>query len=82
LQSPLDLSDDHLDRDRVVAATRYDHVRVSLTRLNEFIVHWLHGGQVLIDDFAERPATLLGVALDSTNQTNVRVGVDENLDIA
>jgi hypothetical protein len=82
LQSPLDLSDDHLDGDGVVPPARNDDVGISLTRLDKLLVHRLHGGQILIDDFIERPATLVGVAFDSANEPNVRVGVYEDFHIA
>jgi hypothetical protein len=82
LQTPLNFSDDHLDRDRVVTAARNDHIRVSLARLDELEVHRLNGGQVLLDDFIQRPAAHVSVALDAADESNVRVGIDENLDVA
>jgi len=51
LQSPLDLSDDHLDCDRVVAAAWHDDISVTLARLDELQMHRLHRGQILVDDF-------------------------------
>src|SRR6185503_12238776 len=82
LQSALNLSDDHLDRDRVVPATRHDDVRVALAGLDELEVHRLHRRQVLLDYFVERSSSIVGVALDATNQANVRIRVDEHLDVA
>jgi len=82
LQSPLDLSDDHLDCDRVVAAARHDDIGVTLARLDELQMHWLHRGQILIDDFVERPAAVVGITLDATNETDVGIGIDEDLYIA
>jgi len=81
LQSPLDLSDYHLDRDRIVATARNDDVRVAFTRLDEFVVHRLNGGEVLLDDLIERPAADMGVALDAANEPDVGVRVDEHLHV-
>jgi len=82
LQSPLNLSDDHLDGDRVVPAARNYHVGVTLARLYELKMHRLDGGQVLLDDFVERPPTNVGVALDPANEPDVRIRIDEHLDVA
>jgi hypothetical protein len=81
LQSPLDLSDDHLDRDRVVSAARDDHVRVALARLDEFAMHRLNGREVLLDDLVEWPAANVGIALDAANEPDVRICVHEHLDV-
>jgi hypothetical protein len=82
LQSPLNLSDDHLDRDRVVSAARHYDIRVTLARLDEFAMHRLNGGQVLLDDFIECSPANVGIALDSSNEPDVRIRVDEYLDVA
>jgi len=82
LQSSLNLSDDHLDRDRVVPAARHDDVRVAFARLDELEVHRLHGRQILFDYLVQRTAAVVGVALDAANESNVGVGIDENLDVA
>ena len=42
LQAPLDLSRDHLDRDRVVSPAQHDHTSATLARLNELIIHRLN----------------------------------------
>src|SRR5690242_14319588 len=81
-QSSLNFSDDHLDCDRVVAAARHDHVRVTLARLDELQMHRLHGREVLVDDLVERPAAIARVTLQTANQANVRICVDEYFDIA
>src|SRR3954471_21204377 len=81
-QSSLNLSDDHFDRDGVVTAARYDHIRVALARLDELQVHGLNRRQVLLDDIVERTAASVGVPFDTPYQTNVGVGVDEDLDVA
>jgi len=64
LQSPLNLSDYHLDGDRVVSPARNDHISVTLARLDELEMHGLNGRQILLDDFVERPSAKAGVALD------------------
>jgi hypothetical protein len=81
LQPPLNLSDDHLDRDCVVPSARDDHVGVPLARLDELKVHRLHARQVLLDDLVEGSPAHVGVALDTANQPYVRVGVDEHFHI-
>src|ERR1700674_319266 len=82
LQSPLNLSDDHFDGDRVVSSARYNDIGVTLAGLDELAMHRLNSGQVLLDDFVERPPANVGVALDSSNEPDVRVRVDENLHVA
>jgi hypothetical protein len=82
LQSPLNLSDDHLDGDCVVSTARHYDVGVTLAGLDEFAMHRLNGGQVLLDDFIEGSPANVGVALDSSNQPDVRIGIDEYFDIA
>lgn len=78
----LDFSDDHFDRYRVVAAARDDDVCVTFARLDELEVHRLHRGKVLIDDLAKWPASRREVALDSADEANVRIGIDENFHVA
>jgi len=82
LKSPLNFSDDHLDRDRVVAAARDYDISVALARLYEFAMHRLHGGQVLLDDLIERSPAIVRVALDSPYEPDVCVRIDEYLDVA
>ena len=82
LQSPLNLSDDHLDGDRVVTATRYYDISVTLAGLHEFAVHWLNGGQILFDYLIERPPAIVCITLDSPNEPDVRIRVYEYLDVA
>jgi len=82
LQSPLNLSDDHLDSDRVVSTAWNDHVGVTLTGLDELTVHRLNGRQVLLDDFIEGSPANMGVALNSSNESDVRIRIDEYLDVA
>ena len=53
-EAPLDLCDDHLDRHRVVAAARDDHVRVALAGFDELQVHRLHRVQVLLQHRLQR----------------------------
>jgi len=81
LQSPLNLSDDHLDSDRIVSAPRHDNVSVPLARLDELEVHRLYRRQVLLDYLVERSSSFVGVALDATNEANVGIRVDEDFDI-
>jgi hypothetical protein len=45
-------------------------------------MHRLNGRQILLDDFVEGSTTNVGIALDSSNESDVRVGVDEYLDVA
>jgi len=45
-------------------------------------MHRLHRRQVLLDYFVQRPAALVRVALDPTNEPDVGVGIDEHFDIA
>src|SRR6266542_114186 len=71
-QSPLDLSEDHLDGDRVVSAARDDHVGVALAGLDELKMHRLHCRQVLIEHLFERTPAASRVALDSPDEPDVR----------
>jgi hypothetical protein len=82
LQSPLDLSDDHLDGDRIVSAPRHDDVGVAFAGLDELEVHRLHCRQVLFDNLIERAPAVPGVTLDPANETNVGVGIHKNLYVA
>jgi len=82
LQSPLNLSDDHLDGDRVVATARHYHIGVALAWLDELIMHRLNGGQILLDDLIERSSAIVRVPLDSANEPDVGIRVDEYLDVA
>src|SRR5678809_1387747 len=45
-------------------------------------MHGLDSGEVLVDDFVERPAALVDVAANAADESNVRVGIDEDLDVA
>ena len=81
-EPPLNLGDDHLDGDGVVAAARNDHVGVALGRLDELQMHRLHGREVLVEDFIERPAALGHVAANASNESDVGVGIDEDFDVA
>jgi hypothetical protein len=65
-----------------VAAARYDHVRVAFTRLDELEMHRLHGRQVLVDDLVERPSAITRIALQTPDQSNVRICVDEYFHVA
>src|ERR1700741_510376 len=82
LQSALNLSDYHLDSDCIVSAPGHDDVSVPLARLDELEVHRLHSRQVLLDYFVERSSSIVGVALDSADEANVGIRVDEDFDIA
>jgi hypothetical protein len=82
LQPPLNFSDDHLDRDRVVSPPRHNYVRVALARLDKLEMHRLHRRQVLLDDFVDWSSPNMRVALDSTDDPNIRVRVDEHLHVA
>jgi hypothetical protein len=82
LQAALNLSHYHLDCDRIVAAPRHYHIGVTLARLDELAVHRLYGREVLVNDLIERPAAIAGVTFDSPNQSDVRIGVHEYLDVA
>jgi hypothetical protein len=82
LQSSLNLSDDHLDSDRVVSPAGHYHVGVALARLDELEMHRLHGREVLFDDFVERPPAQVGVSLDAPDEPDVRIRVDEDFHIA
>jgi hypothetical protein len=78
----LNLSDDHLDRDRVVTTARHDHISVPLARLDELEVHRLNRREVLIDDFVERTSAVAGVTFETPNQPNVSIRVDKYFDVA
>jgi hypothetical protein len=82
LQSPLNLSDNHFDCDGVVSASRNDYVRVALAGLDELKVHRLNRRQILLDDLVERSATIVRIALDAADESNVGISIDEHLDVA
>jgi hypothetical protein len=81
LQPALDFSDDHLDRDRVVATAGHDHIRVPLAGFDEFQMHRLHSCQLLLDDLVEWPSAVVCVTFDPPNKTDVGVGVDEDFHV-
>ncbi len=74
-------SDDHVNCDLVPAALRDDDIRELLRGLDKGLVHRLDGGEVLVDDRIQRAAALLYIALDSPQDADIRVGIDENFDI-
>ena len=65
-----------------MATPRYDDIRVAFARLDELQMHWLYGREVLVDDFIQRPSAITRVSLDTTDESNVGVGVDEYFDVA
>ena len=62
-----------------MSAARDDDVGVALARLDELEVHRLHRGEILVEDFLERPAALDDIASQAANQADIGVGVDEHL---
>eukprot|EP00327_Prymnesium_parvum_P028707 CAMPEP_0195579036 /NCGR_PEP_ID=MMETSP0814-20130614/13180_1 /TAXON_ID=97485 /ORGANISM="Prymnesium parvum, Strain Texoma1" /LENGTH=334 /DNA_ID=CAMNT_0040715673 /DNA_START=107 /DNA_END=1107 /DNA_ORIENTATION=+ len=76
----LESGDHHLQRDRVEASGD-DHVGVALARLDELIVHRPDGIEVLADHRAHLAATLADVALQPADEADIRVRVDEDLDV-
>jgi len=65
----------------VVAALGNDDVGPALARFDELQVHGAHGSVVLVADRLERAPALFEVAPDAPHQANVRVGIDEDLDV-
>jgi len=82
LQSSLNLSDDHLDGDRVVSTARHDYIRIPFARLDKLAMHRLNCRQILLDDFIERPAAHVNVALDPADQSDVGIGIHEHFHVA
>src|SRR5687768_15844604 len=80
--APLDLGDDHLDRDLVVPSARDDDVRVPLARLDELQMHRLDGRHVLVENLVEWTSALRYVPANPPDETDVRIGVDEHFDVA
>src|SRR5678815_2625613 len=78
----LDFRDDHLDGDCVVPSTRHDDVRITLAWLDELQMHRVNGFEILRDHLFQCPPPFDHVAFESSHESNVRVGVDEDLDVA
>ena len=74
-------SEQHVERDVVVAALGHDQIGPPLGRLDMLDVHRAHRRVVLVAHRLERAATLLEVAADAAHQPDVGVGVDEDLDV-
>mmetsp|Transcript_14961 Transcript_14961/g.38046 ORF Transcript_14961/g.38046 Transcript_14961/m.38046 type:complete len:221 (+) Transcript_14961:872-1534(+) len=73
---------DQVDGDVVdIPPARDDDVREPLAGENELVEHGLDKLGVLGDDVVDVPTTLQGVALDAPRETQVVVGVDEDLHV-
>src|SRR5207244_6987104 len=76
-----DLRLHEVDRDEVVSAFGDDEIRVALRRLDELEVHRANARLVLTNDLIQGAASLGDVALESPDETDVRIGVDVDLDV-
>jgi len=65
-----------------VAAARHYNVCVPFARLDKLAMHRLNRRKILLDDFIERSAAHVNVALDATDQPDVGIGVHEHLHVA
>ena len=68
---------DQIDSNVIVGAARDDHVGVFLRRQAEVFERGLHVIDIAGEDVLETSAVLLHVAQDSTCETRVGIGVDE-----
>ena len=76
-----DVGSDHFDGDAVVASLGDNDVGVALGGLNELEVHGADSVIVLFDDGLDGAAAVSNVAFHASDEANVVVGVDEDLDI-
>lgn len=72
-----DLCEQHIERHFVFAPFGDYHVGVTLARLNEAVVHGLDGGEILLYDRVNAPASLFNVAAQSAQDPHVGVGIDK-----
>ena len=63
---------------RIVAALRNDEVGISLSGLDELLVHGLQNVQIAVDDHLCGASSLYGVALYDAYESFVRVGINED----
>ena len=71
----------HLTCDHIFTTDRNDDVGISLAGLNECLVHGLYSRKVLIYNLVEISSSLLNVTRESTENSNVRIGIHEDLHI-
>ena len=58
-----------------------DQISEALAGLDELLVHGLHGADVLLDHGIHRSAPFLQVTLETANEAEVAVGVDEHPEV-
>src|SRR5262249_55041730 len=77
-QHAVNLCDDHIDRNFVVAASWNNNVRPPFAGLDEFEVHGLHGPRVLRDNLVQRSPPFKNVPPDPAEQAFIGVRIDED----
>ena len=71
----------HIQGNGVEAAFRDDDIGVALARLDKLQMHGTDRAQILVDDGFEGAASLGKVTSETTDKSNVGVGIHENLDV-
>src|SRR5262249_52518501 len=77
----LDLSGYQIYSDVIVSALRNYQIGISFGRLDELKVHWTDGSLVLRDDRLNGAATFMHIAVETTNESNIGIGVHEDFHI-
>src|SRR5574340_1730333 len=75
----MDARSHHVERRGIETTFRDDHIRVALGRLDKFQVHRSYGQLVLPDHGFGSAAPFGDIALQPTDETDVRIGIDEDL---
>lgn len=68
-------------RHGVAATVRDDNISILHDWLDELVVTWLNKSVVLLEDVLDGPASLGNIPLDTSGQSDVIVGHDEDLEV-
>src|SRR6185369_9894989 len=77
----MQLAENEVDSDQILAALGDDEVGPALGRLDELQMHRPHRRVILLAHRLKGAPALLDVAANSAKYAEVRVGVDEDLDV-
>jgi hypothetical protein len=70
---------DEIKRDAILSTLRDDDIGKALRRLDERHVHWPNGFIILFAHLGERPPTMFQISSYSAHQSDVGIGIDEDL---
>ena len=77
----MDIGAQNIDAALVLASPGNNQVGELLGGLDELLMHGFHIILIMIEHHINRAPTLHDIATDVTNQTNIAVGIDENLQV-